>query len=228
VLVLAAALVAVLSVWNNLVVPRLPGHSGAYVAANVTAAGVLVGAARATGLSWRELGLTRDRIPAGARWGGGCAAVVASGYAVALALPGARPLLADDRVDALGGGEIAEQVLFRIPLGTVLWEEVAFRGVLLAALSRLLSPRGATGVSAAVFGIWHVRPTLGALAANGLAEGPVERAVAVGTACLGTAGAGVLFAWLRQRSGSLLAPALLHLATNALGTLAAAAAHRLR
>jgi membrane protease YdiL (CAAX protease family) len=37
----------------------------------------------------------------------------------------------------------------------------------------------------------------------------------------------VLFAWLRVRSGSLLAPVLLHLATNALGTLAAAAAHRL-
>jgi membrane protease YdiL (CAAX protease family) len=46
-------------------------------------------------------------------------------------------------------------------------------------------------------------------------------------ACLGTAAAGVLFAELRLRSGSLLAPALLHLATNCLGLLAAAAAHRL-
>jgi membrane protease YdiL (CAAX protease family) len=37
----------------------------------------------------------------------------------------------------------------------------------------------------------------------------------------------VLFVALRQRSGSLLAPVLLHLATNVLGVLAAAAAHRL-
>jgi membrane protease YdiL (CAAX protease family) len=37
----------------------------------------------------------------------------------------------------------------------------------------------------------------------------------------------VLFTWLRLRSGSLLAPALLHLATNTLGTVAAAVAHRL-
>jgi CAAX protease family protein len=226
VLVLAAGLVVGLSAWNNVVVPRLPGHSTAYVAVNVTAAGVLVGAARATRLSWTELGLGRRRIPAGARWGGGFAAAVAAGYAVALALPGIRPLLADDRVAGLGAGGISEQVLFRIPLGTVLWEEVAFRGVLLAALSRLLSAPWATGVSAAVFGIWHVRPTLGALTANDLADGPVERALAVGVACLGTAGAGVLFTWLRLRSGSLLAPALLHLATNTLGTLAAAAAHR--
>jgi uncharacterized protein len=46
-------------------------------------------------------------------------------------------------------------------------------------------------------------------------------------ACLATAAAGVLFAWLRLRSGSLLAPVLLHLATNSVGLLAAAAAVRL-
>jgi membrane protease YdiL (CAAX protease family) len=45
--------------------------------------------------------------------------------------------------------------------------------------------------------------------------------------CLATAGAGVLLTWLRLRSGSLLAPVLLHLGANTLGMLAAAAAHRL-
>jgi membrane protease YdiL (CAAX protease family) len=152
---------------------------------------------------------------------------VAAGYATALAVPVLRPLLADGRVADLGGGELAGQALLRIPLGTVLWEEVAFRGVLLAALARLLPRAGATGVSAAVFGLWHVRPTLGALAANDLAGGPLARTGAVLLACLATAAAGVLFAELRERSGSLLAPALLHLATNTLGLLTAAAAHRL-
>jgi CAAX protease family protein len=118
-------------------------------------------------------------------------------------------------------------VLVRIPWGTVLWEEVAFRGVLLASLSRLVSVRTATAMSAAVFGIWHVRPTLSALAANNVAGGPVLRAVAVVLGCLFTGVAGGLFAWLRLRSGSLLAPGLLHLAANALGTLAAAVAHRI-
>jgi membrane protease YdiL (CAAX protease family) len=227
VLVLTAALLPVLAAWNNLLVHRLPGRPASYVVANVAATGVLLAAARAGGLSWAELGLYRRRLAAGARWGGACAAVVAAGYAGALALPGVRPVLADARVAGLDRGELAVQVLVRIPLGTVLWEEVAFRGVLLAALARLLPRTGAVGVSAAVFGLWHVRPTLGALAANDLAGGPLARTGAVLLACLGTAAAGVLFAGLRERSGSLLAPVLLHLATNSLGLLAAAAAHRL-
>jgi membrane protease YdiL (CAAX protease family) len=225
VLVLAAALVPTLGAWNNLVVHRLPGRPASYVVANVAATAVLLAAARASRLSWGELGLDRRRLAAGARWGGSCAAVVAAGYGTALAVPVLRPLLGDARVAGLDGGELAGQALVRIPLGTVLWEEVAFRGVLLATLGRLLSRRGATGVSAAVFGLWHVRPTLGALAANDLAEGPLARTGAVLLACLGTAAAGVLFTELRLRSGSLLAPALLHLATNSLGVLAGAAAH---
>jgi membrane protease YdiL (CAAX protease family) len=227
VLVLAAVLVPALGAWNNLVVHRLPGRPASYVVANVAATAVLLAAARAAGLSWGELGLDRRRLAAGARWGGACAAGVAAGYGTALAVPALRPLLGDARVAGLDGGELAGQALVRIPLGTVLWEEVAFRGVLLATLGRLLPRRGATAASAALFGLWHVRPTLAALAANDLAEDPLARTGAVLLACLGTAAAGVLFAELRLRSGSLLAPALLHLATNSLGVLAGAAAPRL-
>jgi membrane protease YdiL (CAAX protease family) len=226
-LAFAAGLVPVLAAWNNLVVPRLPGGPACYVVVNTAAACALVAAARRSDLSWEALGLARRWLPAGARWGAGCAAAVAGGYAVALAVPALRPLLTDARIAGLGHGEIAYQVLVRIPLGTVLWEEVAFRGVFFAALARLASVRVATAGSAALFGLWHIRPTLGALAANDLADGPVLRGAAVLLACLATAGAGVLFTWLRLRSGSLLAPVLLHLATNTLGTVAAAAAHRL-
>ncbi|MBB3083877.1 CPBP family intramembrane glutamic endopeptidase [Geodermatophilus sabuli] len=225
---LGATLVVVLGAWNIVVVPRFPARPGAYVAANGAATAVLLAAARAAGLAWADLGLDRRRLAAGAREGGVCAAVVASGYAVALAVPGARPLLADARVAGLDGRGIAGQVLVRVPLGTVLWEEVAFRGALPAVLARLVSPRRAAGASAALFGIWHVRPTLDALAVNGLATRPRERVAAVLLACLSTAAAGLLFAQLRRHSGSLLAPALLHLAANSLGILAAAAAHRLR
>ena len=208
-------------------VTRLPGYPGSYVAANVAATGALLAAARVGRLSWADLGLSRHRLGAGARWGGACFVLVACGYAVALVIPVLRPLLTDARVAGLDSGAIAYQVLVRIPLGTVLWEEVAFRGVLLAALTRLVLPREAAVMSAAVFGIWHVRPTLSAVTANDLTGGPVLQAVAVMLGCLFTSGAGLLFVWLRLRSGSLLAPALLHLATNTLGTLAAAVAHRL-
>ncbi len=227
VLALTGALIAVLAVWNNLVVTRLPGYPGSYVVANVAAAAVVVAAARWAGLTWAELGLARRRLPAGLRWGGLCAALVAGGYAVAVAVPVLRPLLTDARVGDMDGAEIAYQVLLRIPLGTVLWEEVAFRGVLLAAGARVLSLPAATALSSAVFGVWHIRPTLSGLAANDLVGGPVATGVAVAVACLGTAAAGVLLTGLRLRSGSLLAPALVHVATNSLGALAAAAAFRL-
>jgi len=225
--VFAAPLVLVLTAWNNLIVTRLAGSPASYVVANAGATVVLLAGARSAGLSWHELGLARWRLAPGARWGGAGAAVAATGYAVALSLPGVRPLLTDARIAGLDGGQIAYQVLVRIPVGTVLWEEVAFRGVLLAALGTVVSPRAATAGAGVVFGIWHIRPTLSALAANDLADGSVRRGLAVLLGCLLTAAAGVLFAWLRLRSGSLLAPVLLHLATNTLGTLAAAAAHRL-
>ncbi|WP_369133956.1 CPBP family intramembrane glutamic endopeptidase [Modestobacter sp. I12A-02662] len=209
-------------------VPRLPARPGAYVAANGAATAVLLAAARSSGLSWADLGLSGDRLPAGFRCGGVWAGLVAGGYAVALTVPGLRPLLADARVAGLGPRAVAHQVLVRIPLGTVLWEEVAFRGVLPAALARLGSVRAATATSAVVFGIWHVRPTRDALAANDLGDGPVQRTLGVLLGCLVTGAAGVLFGRLRARSGSLLAPALLHLAANTLGTGAAVVAHRLR
>ena len=142
-------------------------------------------------------------------------------------VPVLRPLLADARVADLGPAEIAGDVLVRIPLGTVVWEEVAFRGVLLAALLRFPPIPSATGVAAVVFGLWHVRPTLSGLEANDLVDGPVGRVAAVAAVCPATAAGGVLLTLLRLRSGSPLAPVLLHLATNTLGTLAAVAAHRL-
>lgn len=221
------SLVVVLLAWNNVVVTRVPDFPGSYVVVNTGAAALLLAAARASGLSWAELGLSRRSVRAGLRWGGGAAALVVLGCAIALAIPPLRELLADDRVAGLGWADIAGRVLFRIPFGTVLWEEVAFRGVLFASLARLLPVRRAAVAGAVVFGLWHIRPTLSGLDANDLVEGPVARAAAVLLACAGTAVAGLVFTWLRVRSGSLLAPALLHLATNSVGTLAAAAAHRL-
>ena len=215
-------LVVLLAAWNNVIVPAYP--PGWYVPVNVSAAVVLLVSARAAGLSCRELGFSRRHVSAGVRWGGSAAAVVAAGYVVALAVPALRPLLHDARMAGLAGAEVAWWSLVRVPLGTVLWEEVAFRSVLLAALVRLMRPRDAVAASAVVFGVWHVRPTAAAVAVNDLVEGAVLTALVVGAGCLLTAAAGVLFAWLRLRSGSLLAPVLLHLATNSLGVLAAVAA----
>ncbi|WP_345771162.1 CPBP family intramembrane glutamic endopeptidase [Geodermatophilus normandii] len=221
-----AGLCVGLVAWNNLVVPALPGRPASAVAANGAATVALLAAARWVGLTRDELGLCRRRLPAGARWGGACAALVLAAYAMALGTPVLRPLLADARVEDLSGAQVAVRALVSVPLGTVVWEEVAFRGVLLAAACRVLPLPAATALSCAVFGLWHVRPALSGLAANGVAGGLPGNGTAVLLTCLWTAAAGLLFTWLRLRSGSLLAPALLHLATNSLGVLAAVAASR--
>ena len=78
-------------------------------------------------------------------------------------------------------------------------------------------------MTSGVFGVWHIRPTLQALRANGLA-GDRGRAVAGVTAGVAaTTAGGVLFSWLRERSGSLTAPILLHVATNSGGLVTALA-----
>ena len=214
----------VLAAWNNAVVPRLPDRPGVYEAVNGTAAGALLLLAGAAGLSAGELGLSRNRLRAGGRWGGAAAAAVAGALAAGLATPAFRPLLCDERAAGLDAGGIAYRALLRIPVGTVLWEEVAFRGVLHAALARALPPRAARAAGAALFGLWHVQPTLAAIRVNRPRWTAAGRGSALLIGCTGAAAAGVLFDWLRSRSGSLLAPALLHLAANSGGLLASVGA----
>ena len=215
----AAPLVLLLGVWNNLVVHRLPGQPASYPAWNAAAAGLLVASARASGSSWAELGLAPQRLRDGLRWGGPPAALIAAGCAAGVALPGTRALFADARLAGVEGRALAYQVLVRIPVGTVLWEEVAFRGALHATPGRRLSP--------VLFGVWHVRPTLDAVVANQPGSGPIRRGAAVLAGGAVTAAAGVILAELRVRSGSLLAPVLVHLSSNVSGAVAAAVAHRL-
>ena len=102
-----------------------------------------------------------------------------------------------------------------IPIGTVLLEEVAFRGVLWGLLWRLGGTVVATAVSSALFGLWHILPSfLRAAVAKDLkvigsavGQGRSAQVIAVLGTVLFTAGSGVVFCELRRRSGSILAPA---------------------
>ncbi len=136
-------------------------------------------------------------------------------------MPVTRPVLGDKRTAGLRGRAVAYQAAVRIPIGTVLWEEVAFRGVLQAALRRVMPKPTAIAMTSTVFGIWHIRPTLQALRANGLAN---DRRQAVAGVCVGVAATttgGVLLSLLRENSGGLAAPMALHLVTNSGGALSA-------
>lgn len=117
-----------------------------------------------------------------------------------------------------GRSERMHELLLRIPFGTALSEEIFFRGVLLG----LLAHHGnivAVAVSAILFGLWHVIPTLDTVLENDtlttFVEGKnVGYGVSVMTAVISTTTAGIVFGWLRIVSGSLVAPWLVHFCIN--------------
>jgi membrane protease YdiL (CAAX protease family) len=146
----------------------------------------LTGIARLAGLSWQDLGLGPGTWRPGLRWAAVEIAIVGLVLAAAAALPLTREAFRDTRYRLdLGNTLLTSLVL--IPIGTVLVEELAFRGVLWGLLREV---KGTTTVLATV---------------------------------LFTALSGVVFCELRRRSGSILASAGLHWATNGLAVLASSA-----
>jgi len=221
----AVASCALLAVYNN-AAGMLPWHRHRYTLLNVCATGAALVAAAASGLTATDVGLGSEELTPGLCLGSAAAAATAGGWMLIAAVPATRPVLRDDRIAGLSRREVAHQALVRIPLGTVLWEETAFRGILQAALGRVMPAGAAIAVTAGVFGIWHVAPTAAALRINGLADSPVRTLAGVSAGAAATAAGGVLLSWLRTRSGSLAAPILLHLATNCGGALTAWAVAR--
>jgi membrane protease YdiL (CAAX protease family) len=215
----AIAACAALTAYNN-VFGLHPWHSRWYVRLNAGATGAALAAATLSGLTAADIGLGRGRWLPG-RLGSGLAAGAGAGWLLIAVVPATRPLLGDERAAGLDGRAVAYQALVRIPIGTAVWEEAAFRGVLQAALRRVMSDTAAIVVTSAAFGLWHIRPTLQALRVNGLAA--TRRQAVTGTCAgvAGTAAAGALLSWLRARSGRLAAPVLLHVATNSGGLIAA-------
>jgi membrane protease YdiL (CAAX protease family) len=187
----------------------------------VLEAAALVVVARLDGLSWPELGLGRDRLGAGCRWGLGAIGVVAGVYVVGVLLPVTRPAFQDVRYD-LPLPEALRTAFMVIPFGTVVLEELAFRSVLWGFLSRHLHPWQVLVTTSGLFGLWHVLPALHVGGTNrgvsGAVGGAGSAAVVVGTVVL-TAVGGLVFGELRRRSGSVLASMGAHWATNGLGVL---------
>jgi membrane protease YdiL (CAAX protease family) len=183
--------------------------------------------ARRAGLSWHDLGLGSGSWRRGLAWAGTLIGAVAVVYAAGAALPLTRNAFRDTRYHLdLGHSLLTAFVL--IPVGTVLFEEVAFRGVLWGLVRKGRGPLIATVVSSVLFGLWHVLPSLGLAGDNqavgdAVGKGTAGQVLSVLGTVLFTGLSGVVFCELRRRSGSLLASAGLHWATNGIGVLTSAA-----
>jgi membrane protease YdiL (CAAX protease family) len=193
---LAAALVA----WS-FVGPRIPAQGRLPV--RVGLAGLLVLVTRA------PLGLRPPRLWAGLRLGLATGAAAATGVLAATTVPAVRLSMAGRELPASASTWMAVQ----IPLGTVWGEEAAFRAALAAVAGRAYGASGGRLLQAVAFGLSHI--------ADARATGdPVLPTV------LATGGAGWIFGWLAERSGSLSAPMLAHLAINECAAAAALTVQR--
>ncbi|HET6731451.1 CPBP family intramembrane glutamic endopeptidase [Mycobacterium sp.] len=196
----ALALAATLVGWS-LLVPRLPPRWHPMPHA-------LLGTALAA-LTRAPLGLRPPALWSGVRLGLAVAAPVALGVAATSKLPPVRVSMADRELPEAA----ARWLLIRIPLGTVWSEEAAYRAALGTLAAEAFGPTGGRLIQSATFGLSHIadaratgEPVIGTVVATGLV--------------------GWLFAWMLERSGSLAAPMLAHLAINEAGAVAALAVQR--
>lgn len=223
--VAAGLLSAACIVYNNTLNAWPPFQGTLYVPLNVAfaTAATLLGLV-VVDLTPRELGFQGD---AGDVWLGLVAAITVTTPFFVVAASRHAGRIADRRVTGLRGITLAYQALLRVPLGTALTEEVIFRGVLFAAWRATgLSTTAAMLSAAAVFGLWHISPTIHLVRANA----PKSSKRNVGLSVLGgvafTGAAGIALTQLRLATDGLVAPIVLHAGTNSLGTIAAVLAAR--
>jgi len=195
----------------------LPGW--AYPVCGLVAAAVLVVLGRAAGCSWRDLGLHAVRRPALAGLAG--AALMAVVFGIALAVPSLRTVYHDGRVGDPDLTQLLWLTCGRILFGTVLIEEIAFRGVLPglfgAADERWRWPP--ILCSAALFGLWHALPALaiGRNAAVHAVFGSTPVVVLQVLAMAAAGVAGIFLHWWRHIGRGVLASVIAHFVTNAGG-----------
>jgi membrane protease YdiL (CAAX protease family) len=111
-------------------------------------------------------------------------------------------------------GELDLDLLTELVLVTALGEEFIFRGCMLVLAYRALQPWAAEAVVALSYGAWHI----GNAWTRSRGEVAGSRAAQIVGTVLVTAIAGLIFSFLRRRSGSLAGPVLAHVGVNLPGT----------
>lgn len=216
-LLATGGLAAVLGVTNVLAAPRL----GRVTAAtwNLGTAAVALGLGHWAGADRAGIGLGRDHLRRGLVTGAAGAAAIATLLGVATTTRTGRELLDDDRVVKATWVQTGVHVIVFIPLGTVVLEEVAFRGVLPALLDPDVRSVAATVVIPALaFGAWHIVSSRDFVAAHDHARADGGATGSTTGIVVATTAAGLVLALARRQSGHLVAPALMHLTANALVT----------
>jgi membrane protease YdiL (CAAX protease family) len=174
---------------------------------------------RLSGLRLTEIGLARSKIAHGVRVSLILVAVL-FGLAVAAYL-----ITGDSFKDPryhLSIGNALYVAFITVPLGTVIFEELTFRGIVPAMLEKLRSHRLAVFGSSILFGLWHLPTAMGingTLKNNNLLLAEQASLLFV---FLFTTAMGFLLIYLRYKSDSLIVPIACHWFVNAAAVILAA------
>jgi len=213
---LAVAALAVFNVTRGLGLLGPPGD--AWVSVSLLT-GALVLIAWTAGATRADLGLGLADTRAGVLYGAAAAGIVLLVLIVAAAIPATNGFLHDSRAQ-ISGGRMLYELAVPILLLTAIPEEFAFRGVLLGSALRLWGPWRASLITSALFGLWHIAPTVHTMSDNAAVAGASASLAGQVLVVFGSVAvtflAGLVFCWLRLRSGSLIAPVMAHVATNGL------------
>jgi membrane protease YdiL (CAAX protease family) len=219
------AVVIVLLAGSNVMVNRVIPQ-WAYIPWNLSMAVLLLVVARFAGAGPVAvgLGIRHWHRPVGV--GLLLAAGTALIFALGMAIPATRDAFVDERAATASVSVMLYQVLVRIPLGTVVIEEVAFRGVLpaLFGASPAIRWRWWPVLGASVlFGLWHILPSIGIATGNSAVKDVLggDQLVTTLLAVASMTIAGVLMCALARLGKGIKTTMLLHWATNSLGFVAA-------
>jgi uncharacterized protein len=172
----------------------------------------VIGTAKLVGLDYKALGLSRPSVKNGFKTALPFMIVTVFGALLVYLIS---PDIFKDSRYQLTSWEVLYLVLIILPTYTVIFEELAFRGVLFGTLLRVTTQKYSIVISALAFGFWHIF-TARSVKFEGFSEIIILFAVV-----LATSFAGAFFTWLRIKSDSLLAPILVHWTINATGIILA-------
>ncbi len=221
--VLALLVVAIIAYNSLMGLVAEPVRDGIYVPVNLAFLGLLAWASiPILGLARADLGLARSRLRRSVKVGLVSGVLVPLPVFLMIAVPGfGGSDTASSRFTDASVGGLVYQTAVRIPLGTALFEELLFRGLLYGALVRLSGHRGAILGSSAVFGVWHVRPTHELVTETGTLSADWAVGLAIVGGVVATFVGGLLFAWLRYKTGHVARGVVAHALINSLSATAA-------
>ncbi len=211
------AFAALLVAYNNLLF-GLPGDLAFppawtfYTRALLLPVVAVAWAMQVQGFSLTELGITARNLWPGATIGLAAAVVVTVPAVLYFLFPIG---VSGDSIDyetfaddSVGGFVLWAAV--RYPIGAAVFEEVLFRGVLLALALRAFGTNRGIVFSAAAFAAWHIVVDYTTMSDSNVADNDVFFAFAQVGALVALFVGGLALAVIRQRTGSLVGPIVFH------------------